>query len=267
MIFADTHTHLYADEFDADRDQVVRNATGKGVQFLFLPGIDREYFPRMMDLCLAHPGNCFPMIGLHPTSVKSNFREELDFIAEKLMLHETRFYAIGEVGMDLYWDKTFAKEQADALNFQLDLALKYHLPVVIHTRNSFDEVIRILEEKQNPELSGVFHCFGGSTEQAMQAINLKFFLGIGGVITYKNSGLQKVVEMVGLENLVLETDSPWLAPAPFRGQRNESSYIPLIAEKIAEIKKVPVEEVARITTENALKLFKTDELLTKYNEE
>ena len=255
MIFTDTHTHLYAGEFDADRDQVVRKAIDNGVNFLFLPNIDRQYFPGMMELCLRHPDHCFPMIGLHPTSVKSNYREELDFIIDKLAKAEHRFYAIGEVGIDLYWDKTYAAEQSDALNVQLDLAFRYHLPVVIHTRNSFDEVIRILEEKNNPDLSGVFHCFGGSVDQAMQAIGMGFFLGIGGIITYKNSGLQKVVEEVGLENLVLETDSPWLTPAPNRGQRNESSYIPIIAEKLAEIKNIPVEEVARITTQNALKLF------------
>ncbi len=255
MIFADTHTHLYAEEFAADRDQVVQKAFDNGVKYLFLPNIDRQYYQGMMDLCLRHPGHCFPMIGLHPTSVKSDYQDELNFIIEKLSQDEQRFYAIGEVGIDLYWDKTYADEQADALNIHLDLALKYCLPVVIHTRNSFDEVIHILEEKQNPALSGVFHCFGGSVGQAKQAISLGFFLGIGGIITYKNSGLQKVLEEVDLENLVLETDAPWLTPVPFRGQRNESSFIPFIAGKIAEIKKLPVEEVARITTENALKLF------------
>ena len=255
MIFTDTHTHLYAEEFDADRDQVVQNAIDKGVNYLFLPNIDRKYFPEMMDLCLRHPDHCFPMIGLHPTSVKSNYQDELDFITEKLTRTDYKFYAIGEMGMDLYWDKTFAEEQAVALNVQLDLALKYHLPVVIHTRNSFQEVILILEEKKSTHLSGVFHCFGGSVDQAKKAIGLGFFLGIGGIITYKNSGLQKVIVEVGLENLILETDSPWLTPVPYRGQRNESSFIPIIAQKIAEIKNIPVEEVARITTENALKLF------------
>jgi TatD DNase family protein len=255
MIFADSHTHLYAEEFDSDRDQVVQKAIDKGVNYLFLPNIDRVYFPRMMDLCLRYSSNCFPMIGLHPTSVKSNYKEELDFIADKLIRNEQKFYAIGEVGMDLYWDKTFEKEQAVALKAQLDLALRYRMPVVIHTRNSFPQVIEILEEKNDLALSGVFHCFGGSVDQAKKAIGLGFCLGIGGILTYKNSGLQKVVEEVELAKMVLETDSPWLTPVPYRGQRNESSFIPLIAEKIAEIKNVQVEEVARITTDNALKLF------------
>ena len=255
MIFADTHTHLYAAEFDSDRDEVVKKAIDTGVKYLFLPGIDIEYFPRMMELCHRHPDHCFPMIGLHPTSVKANYRDELEFIRDQLELNETRLFAIGEVGMDLYWDKTFSVEQSDALNIQVDLALEYDLPLVIHTRNSFDEVISILGKRKQPGLKGIFHCFGGSVSQAQQAIDLNFFLGIGGIITYKNSGLQKVVEEIGLEHVVLETDSPWLTPAPFRGQRNDSSYIPLIAAKIAEIKHVPVEEVAEITTKNALRLF------------
>jgi TatD DNase family protein len=255
MIFADTHTHLYASEFDADRDQVVMSALDKGVRYLFIPGIDRSYFPRMMRLCESFPRNCFPMIGLHPTSVKEDYREELTFIVNTLSKAETRFYAIGEVGVDLYWDKTFATFQSEALKIQLDLAVEYNLPVIIHTRNSFQEVIDILREKNNPAIKGIFHCFGGSVEQARQAIGLGFLLGIGGIITYKNSGLQKVVEELSLEDMVLETDAPWLTPVPFRGGRNESGYIPYIAEKIAQIKNVPVEEVAKITTANALKLF------------
>jgi TatD DNase family protein len=255
MIFVDTHTHLYSEEFDRDRDHVVQSAVDHGVRYMFLPAIDRKYFPRMMELCKNHPDFCFPMIGLHPTSVKADYREELDFVTGKLENSGEKFYGIGEVGMDLYWDKTFAVQQSDALKVQADLAIRYRLPLVIHTRNSFPEVIGIMEEKRDPALTGVFHCFGGSVQQAKQAIELGFFLGIGGIITYKNSGLQEVVGEISLDHLLLETDSPWLTPVPFRGQRNESSNIPVIAEKIAEIRNISVEEVARITTENALRMF------------
>jgi TatD DNase family protein len=255
MIFADTHTHLYAGDFDADRDAIVGKAIDAGVKYLFLPGIDIEYYDRMMELSSRFPGNCFPMIGLHPTSVKQDYKKELDFITGKLASGKEKYYAIGEVGMDLYWDKTYTAEQEEALGYQADLAIRYNLPMVIHTRNSFDEVIKILGKKKSPGLTGVFHCFGGSVSQAKQALDLNFYLGIGGIITYKNSGLQKVVEEISLEHLLLETDSPWLPPVPHRGQRNDSSYIPLIAQKIAEIKRVPVEEVAKVTTSNALKLF------------
>lgn len=255
MIFADTHTHLYAGEFDADRDEAVQRALDAGVKYLFLPGIDIEYYDRMTALCARYPDHCFPMIGLHPTSVKGDYRKELDFVSEKLASGKTRFYAIGEVGMDLYWDKTYAAEQAEALEYQAGLAVQYDLPMVIHTRNSFEEAIRILEKRKGTGFSGVFHCFGGSVSQAKQAIGLNFFLGIGGIITYKNSGLQKVVEEIPLEHLILETDSPWLTPVPHRGQRNESSYIPLIAERVAEIRRVTLNEVAEVTTHNARKLF------------
>jgi TatD DNase family protein len=255
MIFADTHTHLYAEEFDPDRDLVVNRAVDNGVKYLLLPNIDRKYFPRMMELCIRHPDHCFPMIGLHPTSVKQDWREEIGFITTELSKGATRYYAIGETGMDLYWDKTFAKEQAEALEIQVDLAIGYDLPLVIHTRNSFSEVIRILESGKGKGVRGIFHCFGGSLEEAKQATGLGFFLGIGGIITYKNSGLQQVVEKVGLEHMVLETDSPWLPPVPHRGQRNESAFIPLIAEKIAGIRNVSPEEVARKTTQNAITLF------------
>lgn len=255
MIFADTHTHLYAKEFDPDRDLAVKKAIDQGVEYMFLPAIDREYFSGLTDLVQKFPDHCFQMIGLHPTSVRKNFREELDFVSLQLTNHREKYCGIGEIGMDLYWDKTFQKEQETALNEQLDLAIQHRLPVVIHTRNSFQEVAEIIKKKNDPALTGIFHCFGGSVEQARQAIELGFFLGIGGIITYKNSGLQQVVEKISLEQMVLETDSPWLPPVPHRGERNESSFIPLIAEKIAEIKKVTVEEVAEVTTRNALKLF------------
>jgi TatD DNase family protein len=256
MNFIDTHTHLYAEEFDPDRDAVIQNAVEKGVTRLLIPAIDRDYYERMMLVASRHSEHCFPMIGLHPTSVRTNFREELDFVKEKLEKNRKKFYGIGEIGIDLYWDKTFVNEQISAFNYQLDLAIEYQLPVAIHTRNSIDIVIKMIREKNNPELKGVFHCFSGSVEQAQQAIELGFMLGIGGIITYKNSGLQKVVGVTGLTHLVLETDAPYLPPAPYRGQRNESAYIPVIAEKVAELKHVSIEEVGKKTTQNAVTLFK-----------
>jgi TatD DNase family protein len=258
MNFIDTHTHLYAEEFDPDRDAVIQQAVDKGVDRLLLPAIDKSYYERMMLVIGRHREHCFPMIGLHPTSVKANFREELDFVKETLGKNREKFYGIGEIGIDLYWDKTFINEQTYALNYQLDLAIEYQLPVAIHTRNSFEIAIKMIREKNNPELKGVFHCFSGSVEQAQQAMELGFMLGIGGIITYKNSGLQKVMEVTGLTHFVLQTDAPYLPPIPYRGQRNESAFIPVIAEKVAEIKNVSVTEVAEITTLNAVTLFKID---------
>jgi TatD DNase family protein len=256
MNFIDTHTHLYAEEFDPDRDAVIQDAVNKGVLRLLLPAIERSYYERMMSVASRHSQYCFPMIGLHPTSVKANFREELDFVKETLEKNREKFHGIGEIGIDLYWDKTFINEQTYALNYQLDLAIEYQLPVAIHTRKSFEIAIKMIREKNNPELKGVFHCFSGSVEQAQQAMELGFMLGIGGIITYKNSGLQKVVEVTGLTHLVLETDAPYLPPVPYRGQRNESAFIPVIAEKVAELKHVSIEEVAKKTTQNAVSLFK-----------
>jgi TatD DNase family protein len=255
MNFIDTHTHIYAEEFDPDRDAVIQQAVDKGVDRLLLPAIDRSYYERMMSVADHHKEVCFPMIGLHPTSVKASFREELDFVKETLEKSREKFYGIGEIGIDLYWDNTFVNEQTLAFSDQLDLAIEYQLPVAIHTRNSFDIAIKLMRQKNNPELKGVFHCFSGSVEQAQQATSLRFMLGIGGIITYKNSGLQKVVEATSLDHIVLETDAPYLPPVPYRGERNESAYIPVIAKKIAEIKRVTIEEVAEITTKNAVNLF------------
>jgi TatD DNase family protein len=256
MIFVDTHTHLYLEEFDNDRENVVRNAIHNGVNYFFLPNIDSRSIDGMMDLSGQFPGHCIPMMGLHPTSVKANYKEELAIVEGHLSSPEKRFSAIGEIGIDLYWSQEFKDIQLSAFSFQLDLAVKFNLPVVIHTRNSFEQAVNVIEEKNNPLIKGVFHCFGGSLNQAEKAIELGFLLGIGGIITYKNSGLQQVVEKVGLEHLVLETDAPFLPPVPYRGQRNESAYIPIIAQKIAEIKKTDLSEVAERTTQNALHLFK-----------
>ena len=209
----------------------------------------------MLQVCRQYPGVCFPMMGLHPTSVKENYLDELRIVSEYLANPDYRFFAIGEVGIDLYWDKTYEAEQCIAFNYQLELALKYDLPVVVHTRNSMDIALDIVEERDDPRLRGVFHCFSGNIEQAERAIGLGFMLGIGGVVTYKKSGLQTVVEQTALDHLLLETDAPWLPPVPHRGQRNEPSYIPLIAQKIADLKSVSLAEVAERTTENAFRLF------------
>ncbi len=257
MIFADSHTHLYLEDFNADREEMVRRAVDAGVRYLFLPNIDSASHSSLKEMADRYTGTCFPMMGLHPTSVKGNFREEMEEMESALMSDPTRFCAIGEIGIDLYWDQQFRKEQEEVFARQIDLAMKFELPVVIHTRNSYDVAAGIIAERMKPGLKGVFHCFSGNIRQAQQAISLGFYLGIGGVVTFNNSGLQKVVETISLEHLVLETDAPFLAPVPFRGKRNESAYIPYIAQKVAELKRCPIEEVAEITTRNTLALFKT----------
>ena len=255
MTFIDTHTHLYAEEFDPDRDTVIHRAVEAEVTRLLLPAIDKSYYERMMSVVKNHPEYCFPMIGVHPTSIKTNFREELDFVRETLEKSRESYYGIGEIGIDLYWDQTYINEQRTAFSYQLDLAIEFKLPVAVHTRNSIEIALDLIRQKNNPELKGVFHCFSGSFEQAQQAIDLGFMLGIGGIVTYKNSGLPKIVEVISLDHLLLETDAPYLPPVPYRGQRNESAYIPVIAGKISEIKQVEVVEVAETTTKNALTLF------------
>ena len=252
-MFVDTHTHLYAEEFTTDIDESLKKAIDAGVEKFFLPNIDSSSVAGMHHLCEKYPQHCFPMMGLHPCSVKENYKEELA-IAYKYL--QTRKYtAVGEIGIDLYWDKTFYKEQVEAFEQQINWALEFNLPIVIHCRNSFDEIYEVLGSfKQLPK--GIFHCFSGTREQAEQVIALGGFkLGIGGVLTFKNSGLDKVVELLDMKHLVLETDSPYLAPIPFRGKRNESSYTKLIAEKLAQIKGISIDEVADVTTKNALEIF------------
>jgi TatD DNase family protein len=256
ILFSDSHTHLYAEEFDGDREAIMARAVQNHVMHLFLPAIDSLYHEKMLKVTNEYPHLCYPMMGLHPTSVKKNYQDEIGIVEGYLSNPELKFYAIGEAGIDLYWDKTHEPEQRLAFSLQLDLALRYDLPIVIHTRNSMEVALDMLEERKNPLIRGVFHCFSGDTEHAKRAIKLGFKLGIGGVVTYKNSGLQTVVKDTGLEHLLLETDAPWLPPVPYRGQRNESSYIPLIAQKIAEIKSVSLEKVAEVTTANARKLFR-----------
>ena len=255
MIFTDSHTHLYAEEFDNDRDEMILRAQHNNALYLLLPAIDSKYHERMLQVSRDYSTLCYPMMGLHPTSVKENYQAELDIIADYLVNPDFNFYAIGEVGIDLYWDKTFEAEQRLAFSSQMDMALKFDLPLVIHTRNSMDIALSMVEERCDPKLRGVFHCFSGNIQQAERAVRLGFMLGIGGVVTYKNSGLQAVVEHIGLAHLLLETDAPWLPPVPHRGQRNEPSYIPVIAQKVAEIKNSSLEHVASVTTANTKKLF------------
>jgi TatD DNase family protein len=254
MNWIDTHTHLYLEEFDEDRAMAVQRATGEGVSTMLLPNIDHTSWQPMLDLCTRHHRNCFAMAGLHPTSVlPKTYESELSEVTRQL--ENGKFVAVGEIGIDLYWDKTHLDIQEEAFIYQVRLAKKYKLPVAIHVRKSFDEVWRILKSETDPNLKGVFHCFPGDENQARLVIDAGFMLGIGGVVTFKNSHLQKVVAAVGPESIVLETDAPFLAPAPFRGKRNEPSYIPVIGQKVAELCGISVSEVAEITTKNAQKLF------------
>jgi len=255
MVFTDTHTHLYLEEFDNDRSSVIYQAIEAGVRYMLLPNIDSTSVEGMLALGAQFPGHCLPMMGLHPTSVKADFMKEIAMVENNLDHNPQQFYAIGEIGIDLYWDKTYMEQQVEAFSRQLELAVKYDLPAVIHTRNSFDVTIDILEKMNQPKLKGVFHCFSGNIDQAKRATALGFKLGIGGVVTYKNSGLQQVVEAMKMEDLLLETDAPFLTPVPHRGKRNESRYIPIIAQKISEIKNLALDDVAKITTENAMALF------------
>jgi len=254
MILTDTHTHLYSEQFNDDIDVVIKNCIEKGITRLYLPNIDSTSIDGMLKLGTNYPDNCFPMMGLHPTSVGANYKEELALVED--WINKRKFCAIGEIGIDLYWDKTFIKEQQDAFRFQIELAKKYNLPFVIHCRDAFDEIFEILDELNDAKMRGIFHCFTGTVEQANRIINYGGFkIGIGGVVTFKNSGLDKVVEQINLKHLVLETDSPYLAPTPFRGKRNESTYLYTIAKKVADIYNISIEEVAKITTENSKQVF------------
>jgi TatD DNase family protein len=253
MIFVDSHTHLYLDNFDTDRAEVVERAIAQGIKYMMIPAIDKSTFGQMKSLIDDFPRNCFPMMGLHPTSVKTNFVEELELVEKEL--EKGGYFAVGEIGIDLYWDKTFREQQQFAFRHQLKLAKKHNLAVAIHSRDSFEDIYKIVEEEQDGSLRGVFHCFTGSLEDATKIIGLNFYLGIGGIVSFKNSGQDKVVKDIPLQNILLETDSPFLTPAPFRGKRNESSYIRIIAEKIAEVKTLGIGQIANITTKNAIDLF------------
>jgi TatD DNase family protein len=253
MQLIDTHTHLYLPEFDADRDEAVNRAAVCGIKKMLLPNIDISSVEPMLSAVARYPGICYPMSGLHPTSVKEDYAYQLDFLENLIAKH--KFVAIGEIGIDLYWDKTFVQEQLISFRRQLAFASGLGLPVVIHSREAFPEVFSVLNEFKGKPLNGVFHAFSGTLADAENAIGIGFKLGIGGVVTFKNSGLDKIVKEVGPENIVLETDSPYLAPIPHRGKRNESSYICIINKKLAEIFEMSEEKVAEITYSNTIGLF------------
>jgi len=253
MQFIDTHTHLYLPEFDTDRDEVVSRAIGSGISKMLLPNIDLQSVDLMLSAVNRYPGICYPMTGLHPTSVKSDYLSHLDNL-EKLVAHH-KFIAIGEIGIDLYWDKTFLKEQMISFRRQIAFAFDNGLPVVIHSRDAFPEVFSVLDEFKGKALKGVFHAFTGTLQDAETAIDMGFKLGIGGIVTFKNSGLDKIVSEIGPDNLILETDSPYLAPVPYRGKRNESSYICIINRKLADILGIKEEEIASIAYSNSVSLF------------
>ena len=253
MRIIDTHAHLYASQFDKDRKEMLQRAFDAGVEKVYLPNIDSTSIKAMLDLEAAYPNQCFAMMGLHPCSVKENFRSELALVEE--WLKKRSFCAIGEIGIDLYWDKTFFEEQKEAFITQVNWAKELELPIVIHSRESTDVIIDLLRPHKDDRLRGIFHCFGGSVEQAEAIIELGFLLGIGGVLTFKKSGLAQTLENIDLEHLVLETDAPYLAPTPFRGKRNESAYTRLVAEKLAGVKEVSLERVGEVTSENAERLF------------
>lgn len=258
MHLIDTHTHLYLEQFDEDRHLMLQRAFDAGVRHLLLPNIDTESLSPLLSLCHQYPDNCLPMIGLHPTSVKEDVLLQLNALENQLS--DTKFYGIGEIGIDLYWDKSFLNEQLTAFKTQLGWAKNAHLPVAIHTREAFPLILDLVEEMQDGNLTGVFHCFTAGIEEAERIINLNFMMGIGGVLTYKKSHLPQVLQQISMEYLVLETDSPYLPPVPFRGKRNESSYLIETAIKLAEVKGMSLAEIAEITTRNAVKLFKINTL-------
>jgi len=253
MIITDTHTHLYSEQFDEDRNEVIQRSIDAGVSRFFIPAIDSAYTQKMLDLESAFPKNIFLMMGLHPTHVKENVDEELALIKE--WIDKRKFYAIGEIGMDLYWDKTYLKEQQHAFRAQIQWAKERKMPINIHCRNAFDEVFEILEEEKSEDLFGIFHCFTGNLEQAKQALSYNMKLGIGGVVTFKNGKIDKFLNEIPLSEIVLETDAPYLAPTPYRGKRNESSYLLNVIGKLVDIYGLPADEIAAITTQNSKDIF------------
>lgn len=253
MTLIDTHCHLYGEEFLPDLDAVIERARVEGVQKFYLPGIDSSAIDAMLNLEERFPNRCIAMMGLHPCYVKENYKQELAIVEQ--WLAKRKFAAVGEIGLDFYWDKTFATEQYEAFRIQMEWAIAYNSPIVIHTRNAMQETINLVKEYVPKGIRGIFHCFSGSYESAQEIINAGFYLGIGGVLTYKNAVLAEVLQKIDLKHLVLETDAPYLTPVPFRGKRNESSYLKYVVTKLSEAKNVSVEEVAAITTANAEKIF------------
>ena len=257
MEFIDTHSHLYVEDFNNDLDIVIKKCKNKNVSKVILPSIDESYTKRMISLKNKYPNFFYLMLGIHPSHIDSNYKEKILYLENLLKKNEDNFIGIGEIGVDLYWKKDNKEIQIDAFRLQIDLAKKNNLPINIHCRNAFDEVIEVLREKNNSKLRGIFHCFSGSKEQAEYITkNFNMKLGIGGVVTFKNSKLGNYLKNIDIKNIVLETDSPYLAPTPHRGKRNDSSYIPLIAEKLADIYQISIEEIASITTQNANEIFK-----------
>lgn len=252
-MLTDTHAHLYLPVFDQDRAEMMERAFRAGVQRIFLPNIDTATIEPMQALCREYPDNCFAMLGLHPCSVTAGFADDLRKI--EAAIEQQPCVAIGEIGIDLYWDKSLQKQQESAFRTQIHWAIDRDIPIVIHSRESFDEVCQVLEEEKHPRLRGIFHCFTGSYEEAVRAVELGFYLGIGGVATFKNSDLPQVLPRIGLEHILLETDAPYLAPVPHRGKRNESSYIEQVAAKLAEIYGVTADEIATQTTNNSRSIF------------
>ncbi len=248
----DTHAHIYTKEFDGDRDVMIQNAYNQGIKKIFMPNIDSSSIDVMLKVAAAYDF-CYPMMGLHPCSVNENYKVEIDIVEKHLAAQ--KYYGVGEIGIDLYWDKTFADEQIQAYKAQISMAKDARLPFVVHSRESLDLTIAIVESMQDGSLKGIFHCFNGTNEQAKRIMDIGFYMGIGGVLTYKNAGVDKVVADIPMEFLVLETDAPYLSPVPYRGKRNEPTYIQNVADKLAEIKQLSLDEVAKITTENALEVF------------
>jgi TatD DNase family protein len=253
MIITDTHTHLYSEQFNDDRNEMVQRALDLGVSRFFIPAIDSTYLDAMLDLEKTFPAHIFLMMGLHPTHVNENVAEELAFV--KKWLDTRNFYAVGEIGIDLYWDKTFLKQQQQAFKTQIQWAKEKKLPIVIHCRDAFDEIFEVLEGEKDEKLFGIFHCFSGNLEQAKKAISYNMKLGIGGVVTFKNGKIDQFLGEIPIENIVLETDAPYLAPTPFRGKRNESSYITKVLDKLVDIYHLTPQEIASITTQNSKDVF------------
>lgn len=253
MILTDTHTHLYYERDPEKRNSLMQRCFESQVSRIFLPNVDSDSIGMVTELVSEYPDNCFAMLGLHPCDVKEGYKSELEIIEKAIS--QTKIYAIGEIGIDLYWDKSTLAIQQEAFSRQIAWAKELNLPIVIHCRDAFDEVYEVLLSQNDKKLRGIFHCFTGTKEQADKVIELGFYLGIGGVVTYKNSGLDNVLEQLDLKNIVLETDSPYLTPVPFRGKPNESSYLTYIAQKVADVKRVSIDEVAAITTENSKNIF------------
>ncbi|MDR2084727.1 MAG: TatD family hydrolase [Bacteroidales bacterium] len=255
ITFTDTHSHIYIEEFDVDRAEVIKDIIDAGITKMILPNIDKDSITKLKNTLSDYHEYCFGAMGLHPTSVNEDYKEQLDIIEEELFSDKDKYIAIGEIGLDLYWDKTYFDLQVEVLRKQFDWALELDLPVIIHSRKSEEYIINIIREKKYSGLRGVFHCWPGSKQQTKRILDLGYYIGVGGVVTYKNSSLPELLKEVELENILLETDSPYLSPVPYRGKRNDSKNILIIAEKVSEIKEISLEDLSRITNENVKKLF------------